>query len=45
MQGCRKHLESGEAFKPHPAIPIATPHLVTVIKIELKFCKHDKNDS
>ena len=32
LQGCRKHLESGEALKPHPATPIATPHLVTVSK-------------
>ena len=35
VQGCRKHLESGEALKPHPATPIATPYLVTVIKIEI----------
>ena len=37
LQGGRKHLESGEALKPHPATPIATPYLVTVIKIKIEI--------
>ena len=35
--GCRKHLESEEALKPHPATPIDTRYLVTVIKIKIEI--------